>query len=139
MLLGAKGVDANARGNGGGTALLFAASRPAGYEVVEALLAKGADVNARNDAGMTSVILASAYGRVPTLEVLIAKGGDVNARTPKGFSALIAAANKGLAATVQLLIEHRAGLRRAERPEQSRRDTQERRGEVSPSEVNRKP
>ncbi len=108
LLVGAKGVDVNARGNGGGTALLFSASRPSGYETVEALLAKGADVNARNDAGMTAVILASAYGRVPTLEVLFEKGGDVNARTPKGFSALIAAANKGLAATVQLLIENGA-------------------------------
>src|SRR5205085_10021283 len=104
MLL-ARGADVNARGNNGGTALLFAASRGGDDSLVNALLAKGADVNAHNDAGLTPVILAAAYGRISTLDALFEHHADVNARTPKGFTALIAAANAGLANTVQLLVE----------------------------------
>ena len=98
QMLFARGAEADARGNGGGTALLFAASRGV-QELIALLFAKKADVNARNDAGLTPLIIAAAYGRVPVAWICWRRRQTQRAND-KGFTALIAAANKGLAQTV---------------------------------------
>ncbi|UCD49196.1 MAG: ankyrin repeat domain-containing protein [Phycisphaerales bacterium] len=56
----AEGADVNAKGRGGQTALIAAAS-VGQQEVVELLVAKGADVNAANDQGQTALMAARGF------------------------------------------------------------------------------
>lgn len=83
----AEGVDINAKGAHGKTALMNAASN-GNAEVVSALLEKGADINASTNDGRTALMFAAEQGRSRAVRALIAKGADVNAKTGDGRRAV---------------------------------------------------
>lgn len=77
-LLG-RGVDPNARANGGFTALIAAAGRGSA-EALELLLARGADADLANDEGWTPLMEAAAREEEEALKLLLRTGADVNVR-----------------------------------------------------------
>jgi ankyrin repeat protein len=72
-----QGADVNAKGEGGGTALMWAAGE--GHaEIVKTLIAEGADVNTKSEDGVTALMWAAGAGHAEIVKTLIAKGADVN-------------------------------------------------------------
>ena len=98
------GVDVNAKGPNGVTALMKAIE--SGHlDVVKILLAaEGIDVNAQNDRGTTALMYAGA-DEVPLLLAAEGiEGIDVNAQDTRGVTALMHAAEGGNAFIVRLLL-----------------------------------
>ena len=83
----ARGADANARSNGGFTAL-HQASWKGHAEVVRELLARGAAVNARANNGRTPLISACGAGHLAAATLLLDAGADLALLTNAGWSAL---------------------------------------------------
>jgi uncharacterized protein len=89
-----KGVDLNAVGTEGSTALHFAVN--AGQSAaVQALLAAGADITKRNLAGVTPLHLAVLDGETAIVKLLLAKGADAKARDEANETLLMLAARHG--------------------------------------------
>lgn len=67
-----------ANGDGGNTALWFAAQGPldGGLAVAEVLLEAGADINRACEHGCTALHMAAAWGHVELVEWLLEKGAD---------------------------------------------------------------
>ena len=113
-----KGVNVNAFGVDGSTALFIAANW--GYvSIVRALLKAGASVNlGAEDNRETPLMIAASrtalnknkvyvgeLGQVEVIKLLIEAGANVNAKTDEGWTALMAAANAGSVEAVELLLK----------------------------------
>ena len=97
-----KGVDVNAKNNGGMTALMFASV--GGHNAcLEILLDKCADADAKANDGTTALMLASAGGHSACLNILSDKGVDVNAKNNGGMTALMFASAGGHIACLNIL------------------------------------
>ncbi|KAH6890144.1 hypothetical protein BKA70DRAFT_1202173 [Coprinopsis sp. MPI-PUGE-AT-0042] len=105
LLLGASGIDVNAREEAGVTPLMFAAD--GGHvEVVELLVdAPGIEVNAVDDRGVTALMDASIQGYPEVVQCLVeAPGINVHAVCNKGRTTLARASAQGNSASVALLL-----------------------------------
>ena len=103
------GMNVNAKGNNGYTALMFS-SADDNFEVVKLLIEKGADVNAKDNNGYTALMFASAKENLAVATLLIKKGADVDAKNNKGETALMMASLRGNFNMAQLLIEKGADI-----------------------------
>jgi ankyrin repeat protein len=67
-----------ANGDGGNTALWFAAQgpRPNGVDVARVLIEAGADVNRRCEHGRTALHMAAAWGHADVAKMLLENGAD---------------------------------------------------------------
>ena len=83
-----KGVDINAKGNYGWTALIYA-SVNGSLDIVKNLIKQGADINAQDDYDGTALMYASRRGYFRIIEYLIKNGADVNIKNNKNETALI--------------------------------------------------
>ena len=81
----AKGMDVNAREDGGGTALGMA-SVAGQVEAMRYLIDQGADVNAASNDGGVALHGAAFFGEVEAVELLLASGADPNVRNNDGFT-----------------------------------------------------
>jgi len=109
-----KGVDVNAKREGGSTSLHGAAEGGHG-EIVKLLISAGADLHARTvpmlgGGGWTPLHSAARQGHREIVELLIANGSDVNSRDSSGKSSLHDAALEGHKEIVELLIIKGADL-----------------------------
>lgn len=101
----AAGVNVDARGRDGRTALMRASGPGFGYaSVLCALLDAGADVNARDREGQTALIHATHQVNSQILQLLIDGGADVNAQNNRGWTPLMFAAQSGQANNVEVLL-----------------------------------
>lgn len=98
----AAGMDPNAKGRLGNTALTEAAAMGLA-DIAGLLLANGADVNARNKYDMTVLMVASGTFNSNIVKQLLASGARVNERTTKG-TALIMAVTNDKRTNVKLLL-----------------------------------
>ncbi len=74
-----KGVDPNARGKNGYTALIAAAGKGS-LDVIELLLVRGADVNRASEEGWSALMEAVYREQAKTVERLLRAGADAGAR-----------------------------------------------------------
>lgn len=84
-------------GDGGNTALWFAAQGPApsGLEVARLLIKAGAEINRRCEHGRTALQMAAAWGHLDMVQLLIASGADPGIRDDEGLTpSMIAARSK---------------------------------------------
>jgi hypothetical protein len=95
------GVDVNARGAFGDTALMFVVGDA---KDVKALLKAGADVNTRDRFGVTALMHAALYDEPDVVRLLLRAGADVNAADADGLTALMAAALEGNDRMVKALL-----------------------------------
>jgi ankyrin repeat protein len=90
----AAGVDVDvlngraANGDGGNTALWFAAQGPApsGLEVARLLIAAGAEINRQREHGRTALQMAAAWGHLDVVQLLIQHGADPTIRDDEGMT-----------------------------------------------------
>jgi uncharacterized protein len=126
-ILVGQGVDINATGESGNTALHIAANWGK-VPVVQALIDYGVNVNLidLDDSGtplMNAIsmlsVSKSSFTTLPiemesnlleTISILIGSGADVNIKTKEGWNALASAANSGSLETVNLLLEYGADV-----------------------------
>ena len=88
-----QGVDVNAAGRYGLTALIMAATGNSRPDVLEVLLAAGADVNAVSNDGYTALMGAALNSSNPEIVTALAKAGAaLETRSYKGKTALMLAA-----------------------------------------------
>ena len=94
-LLAVPGIDANAQGDCGYTALIYAAEE--GHEnIVRMLLAApGIDVNVKSNDGETALLFAARHGDKDIVKELIEADAEVNARNRDGQTVLDIAVKKG--------------------------------------------
>ena len=85
-------------------ALLWAASKDYGGDMVQLLLRKGGNVAAKDDNGWTALHFAAASGHEAVVRLLLAEGVDVATKDSLGQTALHFAAESGHEAVVQLLL-----------------------------------
>ena len=109
-----KGVDVNAKREGGSTPL-HGAAEGGHEEIVELLIVAGADLHARTvpmlgGGGWTPLHSAARQGHREIVELLITNGTDVNSRDSTGKSSLHDAALEGHKEIVELLIIKGADL-----------------------------
>ena len=99
----AAGVDVDvvngraANGDGGNTALWFAAQGPwpGGVEVARLLINAGADINRKCEHGRTALQIAAAWGHLDVVQLLIENGADPTIRDDEGMTpSMIAAGSK---------------------------------------------
>lgn len=89
-----KGVDLNAAGADGSTALHFAVH--AGQDaVVQELLSAGADITRRNLVGVAPLQLAILEGQTSIAKMLLARGADARIKDEAGETLLMLAARHG--------------------------------------------
>lgn len=94
------GVDADvpnglaANGDGGNTALWFAAQGPApgGLEVARLLINAGAEINRKCEHGRTALQMAAAWGHLDVVQLLIEHGADPTIRDDQGMTPSMIAA-----------------------------------------------
>jgi uncharacterized protein len=104
-----EGVDVNARGPDGGTAVLWAAYN-GDLELVDRLVAAGADVNAKNDFGAFALSEAAIAGNAALVEKLLAAGAEPDAANAEGETALMAAARSGNVRAAEALLKAGANV-----------------------------
>ncbi len=75
-----------ANGDGGNTALWFAAQGPppSGVGVARLLIAAGAEINRRCEHGRTALQMAAAWGHLEVVQLLIRHGADPTLRDDDG-------------------------------------------------------
>jgi ankyrin repeat protein len=86
-----------ANGDGGNTALWFAAQGPApnGLEVARLLIKAGANINRKCEHGRTALQMAAAWGHLDVVQFLIEKGADISISDDEGMTpSMIAASSK---------------------------------------------
>lgn len=79
-----------ANGDGGNTALWFAAQGPypGGRDVAQMLLDAGAEVNRQCEHGRTALQMAAAWGHLDVVQLLIEHGADPEIRDDEGLNAI---------------------------------------------------
>lgn len=79
-----------ANGDGGNTALWFAAQGPypGGHDVAQVLLGAGAEVNGQCEHGRTALQMAAAWGHLDVVQLLIEHGADPEIRDDEGLNAI---------------------------------------------------
>lgn len=97
------GVDPNARGKRGITALMVAVSLD-NYVIVGQLLRAGADPNVRSADGDTPLTIAAALGGTAVVRLLISAGANPNMRRENGETALSMAIRLGRLNVAKVLI-----------------------------------
>ena len=102
-LLSSKGVNVNAPGADGSTAIMYAAANN-DLELVRALIKAGADVKLKNQLGTSAITEAAIIGSAPVIDALLKAGADANFRTPDGETPLMAAARSGKLDAVKALL-----------------------------------
>jgi ankyrin len=103
----ARGVDVNAPGVDGTTALHWAV-RSDHFDIADLLIRSGADATARDRYGVTPLHLASVNGNEGTIRLLLYAGADPDSVAPTGETALMTAARTGRPAAIELLIDRGA-------------------------------
>jgi uncharacterized protein len=103
-LLSAKGVNVNAAGADGATAIMYAAANN-DLELVRALIKAGANVKLSNQFGSSAITEAAIIGSAPVLDALLKAGADPNYRTPNGETPLMAAARSGKVDAAKVLVD----------------------------------
>jgi ankyrin repeat protein len=86
-----------ANGDGGNTALWFAAQGPppSGLEVARLLITAGAEINRRCEHGRTALQMAAAWGHLDVVQLLIENGADTTIRDDEGMTpSMIAACSR---------------------------------------------
>lgn len=73
------GMNVNAKGNTGYTALMLA-SADDNFEAVKLLIENGADINVKDNDGHTALMFVSSKGDLAVAALLIKKGADINAK-----------------------------------------------------------
>lgn len=91
------GVDVNARGEQGNSALMDVEhckgdNDPSRVELVELLITKGAAVNLQSGDGSTALMYAARNGDMQAVNVLLRNGASVNIADKEGETALMKAA-----------------------------------------------
>jgi ankyrin repeat protein len=112
------GMDVNAKGEHGDTALMLAidaSKSSSGGEnylgIIKQLIEKGADINARTSDGVTVLMATSDDPRSLNIaKLLIEKGADVNAKTFAGVTALFWAAQFDNYEMAKMLVENGADV-----------------------------
>jgi ankyrin repeat protein len=104
-----QGLDVNARGGDGATALHWAAYRDQ-PELVELLIKSNAAVNATNDLGVTPLWVATTSRGTATVAALLAAGAKPNLVPPTGETPLMIAARTGNLEAIKLLVAHGADV-----------------------------
>lgn len=99
------GLDLNARGKNGVTALISYVWRERA-DVVKTLLEKGANVNLQDDDGDTALHGAAQKGNVEIAAVLVTKGANPDAKNKVGGTPLMWAAVNGNDQLVAFLLKH---------------------------------
>ena len=115
----AKGIDINAIGSNGQTALMYAASY-VHIPVVQALIDAGADLDILSEdgglgEGMTALMhVAGSFfatgNRAEVVKMLVDAGANINLKGEEGFTALMRAAVAGYVDSTKALIEAGADL-----------------------------
>jgi ankyrin repeat protein len=108
-LVGAKGVDVNAAGADGSTAIMYAAAN-GDLELVRALIKAGANVKVKNQLGTSALTEAAIIGSAPIVAALLKAGADPNFRTPDGETPLMAAARSGKIDAAKALLDAGADI-----------------------------
>ncbi|MGE5327071.1 MAG: ankyrin repeat domain-containing protein [Deltaproteobacteria bacterium] len=108
-LVSAKGVNVNATGADGSTAVMYAAAN-GDLELVRALIKAGADVKLKNRFGTSAITEASILGSAPIVDALLKAGADPNFRTPNGETPLMAAARSGKIDAAKALLDGGADI-----------------------------
>jgi len=108
-LVSAKGVNVNAAGADGSTAIMYAAAN-GDLELVRALIKAGADVKLKNRFGTSAITEASIIGSALILDALLKAGADPNFRTPNGETPLMAAARSGKIDAAKALLDAGADI-----------------------------
>ena len=103
------GMDVNAKGNYGETALMLASVHN-NIEMINFLIEKGADVNGQSNAGYTPLMFASSEGLLDVVKLLIENGANVNAQNNDGETALMLASLNDKSEAVKLLIKKGADV-----------------------------
>ncbi len=98
-----KGVNVNATGADGSTAIMYAAANN-DLELVRALIKAGANVKLANQLGTSALTEAAIIGSAPVIDALLKAGGDPNFRTTDGETPLMAAARSGKVDAAKLLL-----------------------------------
>src|SRR5215471_10811572 len=93
-MLSVKGVDVNAKGADGSTAIMFAAAN-GDLELVRALIKAGANVKLSNQFGSSAISEASIIGNAPIVDALLKAGADPNFKNPNGETPLMESARSG--------------------------------------------
>jgi ankyrin repeat protein len=84
-----KDANIDAKGKGGATPLILAASN-GNIEVVKFLVSKGADVNVRDNVRDNTPLSDAAFsGNLTVVEFLVSKGANVNTKNDEGCTPLI--------------------------------------------------
>ncbi len=109
-----QGVDVNAAGPDGTTALHLALERD-DSSIAQLLLRSHADATVATRYGITPLYLASLDGNATIVDELLARGADVNTALPEGETALMTAARTGTLAAVDVLLAHGADVNAKER------------------------
>jgi ankyrin repeat protein len=108
-LLLANGTPVHWRGDGGETALHWAAAY--GHpSVAQLLIAKGADIKTQDANGATALHYAAEEGHVGVARLLLMRGADANTPNAQGMTALHLAAGNGYDAVMELLLAARADV-----------------------------
>jgi TonB family protein len=104
-----EGLDVDAPGEGGWTALMHAAK--AGHDTVLLILIDaGADIHRTNDAGGTPLHIAATYGRTKTARMLLGAGADITVRDAEGRPPLYRAIENRNADVIEVLQEKAQSL-----------------------------
>lgn len=99
----AAGMDVNARGGYGETALMLAASYEF-YDMAEALLKSGANVNSKDAQNATALMRAAGNYDRTIVKILLDKGAEVDVKTRDGMTALMIGTANGQFENVKLLL-----------------------------------
>uniref|UniRef100_A0A915IGK3 SAM domain-containing protein n=1 Tax=Romanomermis culicivorax TaxID=13658 RepID=A0A915IGK3_ROMCU len=106
-LLSTDSNQANARNQGGWTALMYAAY--IGYEkACKFLLESRANVNEQNCAGQTALMLAASCGNENVCNLLIQNGADISIADNRGWNCLVYSASCNHVPLVKLLLKKNA-------------------------------
>ena len=108
-----RGVDLNAVGPDGSTALHWAAESDK-LEVAEILIRGGANVKLANRYQATPLSLACTNGNAAMIDLFVNGGADVNEASADGETALMIAARTGRVDAVDVLVKRGADVRQKE-------------------------